>query len=57
MPRFAVVLACPHCGTQMTQEVNTHSTQSVTCKRSNRGCGKSYRVYAGEAGQIKRVYK
>jgi hypothetical protein len=57
MPRFSVVLVCPHCGSQMTQEVNTHATQSVTCKTSNRGCGKTYRVYAGKEGEIKRVDK
>ena len=57
MPRFSVVLVCPHCGSQMTQEVNTHATQSVTCKSSNGGCGKSYRVYTGDENEIKKVYK
>lgn len=55
MAKFSVVLVCPHCGRQMSQEVSPHATQSVMCKKWNGGCGKTYRVYAGNQGEIKRV--
>lgn len=58
MSQFSVVLVCPHCGQQMTQELHTSSTQPVTCKSSNGGCGKSYRVSTGpKPGEVKRIYK
>jgi len=54
---FSSVIACPHCGKQQTQTLNSGQTQSVHCRQQFGGCNKGFRIQVGHDGAVQSVHK
>lgn len=55
MPSQTVVIACPHCGKQQSQSVESSQGTRKTCSNMKGGCGRTYYVQTSSNGLIERV--